>query len=308
MSINLAPGDKLQLITGQVSSVDVLVSYHDRVVDLSAFPVANPQGSSIMLPGYRSFVNITGATTTDIQAGPTPTSPTFSREVDNIMLTNVHAANSVDVTPILLSGGVAYRIGVGKTTLLPGQSLQWSTAGWITPAAGLVQLAKYLAADDALLNQNTVQPVFPTAGGVTVLGNTTYLMEGRYAMSKPGAGGNTHTTALSFAGGATLTNIDYIALTFSTAAATIGALSTAPVGAVVRVAVATSTVINATSVLVEANIYIRGVLRTNAGGTFIPQFTWSADPTGACKILRGSFFTLTQTGLDKTGVNVGTWA
>lgn len=72
---------------------------------------------------------------------------------------------------------------------------------------------------------------------------------------------------------------------------------------------ATEVVVKAASTATteQIMILIKGVLRTSAGGTFIPQFKYSAAPGGAPTVRRNSYFRLTPVGVNTTA-SFGTWA
>lgn len=162
---------------------------------------------------------------------------------------------------------------------------------------GASDLLRILTADEAKSNVNTIQPWFST-GAVTLPGGTTYLIEGFLHLSN---GTTTHTTILAFGGTATLTSIDYLALIQSQV---LNALNTTQTTKVCSAA--TEQVLNATSTAASTFIYVRGVIRTNVGGTLIPQFRFSAAPGGSNIAKRNSYFKLTSIG-NNTVTSVGTW-
>ena len=129
------------------------------------------------------------------------------------------------------------------------------------------------AGDFALATTSGVQAAFPTTKDVwTLAASTTYLMEGVYYI--------THTTtsctcALAFAagGGASATDIHYEVR--STIVAADGAPAATTSTYVDTIA---STVVAPTST-VGWVIAFKGLLRTNAAGTWTPQVNWSANTT-----------------------------
>lgn len=163
-------------------------------------------------------------------------------------------------------------------------------------------LMKALSADVAGADSLAAQPWFPVAGGVTVLANTTYLMRGLLATTRA-AGAVSHTTGLLFAGTATLTGIQYEAI------ANTGDVDTLVAATRTISRVATNTTVKAASTAATEAISIEviGIVRVNAGGTFIPQFIYSAAPGGAPTVKSNSFFRLDVLG---TGAftTLGTWA
>lgn len=144
------------------------------------------------------------------------------------------------------------------------------------------------------------QTWFPTnaVSTVAVGAGITYQFEGLLNLAN---GTTSHTTALLFAGTATITSIKYLAMFTPIAENTAGGT---PQVAVVNVA--TSTVVTAASVVAAANIWVRGFVRVNAAGTFIPQFQWSANPTGTNQVLLNTFFRIWPVG-SNTAASVGLW-
>jgi hypothetical protein len=155
-------------------------------------------------------------------------------------------------------------------------SLSGSAKVCVTPSAGDFQGASNyfiaLSANQTGSDVNTAQSWFP--GGTetfTLPGTTSYHFEGQLSMLRS-AGTTAHTIGLLFGGTATLTSIQYIAETTVT--------NSLAASSVTRIAVGTNTAVTASnSDANEANIIrVRGIVRINAGGTFIPQFQYSAAP------------------------------
>lgn len=162
---------------------------------------------------------------------------------------------------------------------------------------------KALTADDTGgQNVNTAQPWFPTAGTLTLPGSTTWEFEGLLRLSRA-AGAASHTTGILFGGTATLTSIDYF-----------GEAMTGDANALVSISgfwatAATSLVLKAasTSITEQSLFKVRGIVRINAAGTFIPQFIYTVAPGGAPTVLRGSYFRMKRIGINTLG-SVGPWA
>jgi hypothetical protein len=157
----------------------------------------------------------------------------------------------------------------------------------------------YLASDAA-----TAQKVFnsPSNGSITLPGATAFMFEAVYFITRA-AGGTSHTFATLFGGTATLTSITYVAETTSTASNILGTISR-----IIGTA-ATATVCTAASTATNEviTVTLRGALRTNSGGTFIPQFQYSAAPGGAPTIVKNSYFRLIPVGTSSVN-SVGNWS
>lgn len=178
-------------------------------------------------------------------------------------------------------------------------SPQSNQRGVVATEQFIALTANYTGADSA-----SAQKVFDatTNGAVTLAASTTYMMEGVYYITRS-AGTTSHTLSTLFALGGTLTSIAYTAETTSTTGNALGAVSR------IYGTLASATVVTAASTSATENITvtIRGIVRTNAAGTFVPQIQYSAAPGGDPTILANSFFKLTPIG-NNTVTAVGNWS
>jgi len=153
-------------------------------------------------------------------------------------------------------------------------------------------------------NVSTAQQVFnsPAGGTITLPASTSYFLEGIYYITRA-AGTTSHTLSTLFALGGTLTSIAYTADTTSTTGNALGTVSR------IYATAATATVVTAASTSATENItvVIRGVVRTNTAGTFIPQIQYSVAPGGAPTILANSYLRLFPIGTN-TVASVGNWS
>ena len=162
-------------------------------------------------------------------------------------------------------------------------------------------LFRALSANDTGTNVNTAQPWFPTTGAVAVEASTTYFFRG-YLRTSRSAGTTSHTTGLLFGGTATLTSISYRAMCNTGDVVTNAALNAT------SMEVATNTTVKAasTSATEQIAVYVEGIVRINAAGTFIPQFQYSSAPGGAPSILANSYFQMYPIG-SNVATSQGTW-
>lgn len=163
-------------------------------------------------------------------------------------------------------------------------------------------LFKALSANDTGVDSASAQPWFPTDGEVEVAENTLYEFEG-YLRTSRGAGTTSHTTSILFAGTATLTSIAGRA--HCNTGDTVANITENGVS----FEVATATVVKAasTSATEQTAIRVRGVVRINAAGSFIPQFQYSSAPGGAPTVLANSWFMLRPLG-SGSATEQGTWS
>ncbi len=180
--------------------------------------------------------------------------------------------------------------------------LDTDDGGVLTPGAfGLLsiqQTANYTGA-----NNNSAQKVFneSTNGAANVAASTTYFMEGFYYISTVGA--TSHTLSILFGGTATLTSMDYSVVGPVNAPTTDAAVTTFEFHKTDATALVVS---NAAATATHHKLWLRGVVRINGAGTFIPQYQWSAAPGTAGVTGRNSFLRLTPIGTNTVGT-VGSW-
>ena len=101
--------DKLQLVTGQAVTVDVVACFVDLTVSGGAFSDAN-----------RQLTAISTVAATDIVAAPAAGKV---RNVKTLHIRNKHATSSVDVTVVYDANGTDYEIH--KVQLLAGEALEY---------------------------------------------------------------------------------------------------------------------------------------------------------------------------------------
>lgn len=183
------------------------------------------------------------------------------------------------------------------------------SAGTIWVSADIFMCA--LAADYTLANVNTAQAAFnaTAAGAIMLPGASSYLLEAEYIITNTGT--TSHTWGTLFDGTATITALDYavhgrsgitsqLTLTADASASQSNGAGSLPTTALVATAASTSATEN---VLLS----LRGTLRINAGGTFIPQVKLSAATGVAATMKRGSWIRLTPFG-SNTATNLGNWS
>jgi hypothetical protein len=154
-------------------------------------------------------------------------------------------------------------------------------------------------ADFTGTNVNTAQPLLPVTVDTLTVVPGTYIMRGRFHVHTTGT--TSHTFGLLFGGTAVVQDIGYIAQVTNAATEVLGAISA------IWINVATVSVI--TAALASAShhsTYVDGIVRISTGGTFIPQYQWSAAPGVAGVTLRDSYFMLLPIGAQSVEA-VGAW-
>jgi hypothetical protein len=181
-------------------------------------------------------------------------------------------------------------------------ALATATTNVITLAdgAGLLPVHQVTRADAVVSLGNTTSAtnMFASTGdALTVLAGVTY----RFRLVYRATTGATATT-LSFllAGTATFTTVDYMSLAVDAAS------GTAAAALMNNGEVATAVVVGASGTGVIKRIWIEGEFEVNAAGTVIPQIKFSADPTGTCETMVGSFMEVWPLGTNPV-LSYGAW-
>lgn len=183
------------------------------------------------------------------------------------------------------------------------------SAGNVWSVAEIIMMS--LSSDYTLTDSATAQKAFnaSTNGAVTLPASSSYLLEAEYNITNTGT--TSHTWATLFAGTATVTALDYIVrgrtgvtsqLTFT---ADLSGSQSNAAGSLPS----TALVVTPASTSASENVILslRGTLRVNGTGTFIPQVKLSAGTTGTEKMLRGSYIKLIPFGTD-TATSLGNWS
>jgi len=128
--------------------------------------------------------------------------------------------------------------------------------------------------------------------GITLAPQTTYRFTAQYSFAKL-LGATSHTFALGFGGTTTVNSISYnFNLKVSTVSFTNIIAGTDMTQMYITTAASTVTtgaIVSATSYLA---FFIEGTVSVATGGTFIPQYTLSADPLDAYSTQPGSYFSI----------------
>lgn len=161
---------------------------------------------------------------------------------------------------------------------------------------------RVLVGNNTLSDTDSAQNVFSSPSAVTLAAGVSYDFEASYIISRS-AGAVSHTISTLFALSGTLTSLNYIAETTSSA----GNVLT-PVSRIYGSA-ATALVVTASNNDTNENvtIYLRGILRTNSSGTVTPQIQYSAAPGGQPTVVQNSFIRFTAIG-DSSVANIGDWS
>ena len=179
-----------------------------------------------------------------------------------------------------------------------------NSGGVLTPDA-LAIVYCGLSADYTASNVNTAQKIFnaSTNGAVTLPGNTTYVFE--MVLQIQTTGTTSHNISLLFGGTATLTSIRYDGTTSNSASDTTN--TTGVTRRSWNAATANQLFTAAVASASYTHILVKGEVRINAGGTFIPQFQWSAAPGGTSTVRQDSYILMVPVGSGSV-TTLGTWS
>lgn len=275
--------------------------------DSNAYTVVeSPTGVATVSPIY------SGAAVTDaefIVTDDVDVTKGVRLEVSNVTPATIRTWTALDASGVVVLDTATQTLS-GKTLTTPTiSSTGFTNANHAHDAAnsgGVLGMASqgiiriHQTADYTGSNVNTAQKIFNTStnGAATVAGSTTYEMKAVYHIHTTGT--TSHDLRVLFGGTATLTSIGYSVISALAAPATELFAATSINWFTVATASAVS---NATAAATHHTVVIEGQVVINAGGTFVPQYQWSAAPGVAGVTLANSWFRLTPV----SSATLGTW-
>lgn len=183
---------------------------------------------------------------------------------------------------------------------VPYMTAQASQRG-LLPAAQCFRLVSDLAGTNTATTQNAF------GVGVTLSTSTAYVFEYTVIFTKS-AGTTSHSFGVGFGGTATLNTLLYGGAWNNTNTAFTSGVGTGANSFSSNTTSNINLITGSTSAGRYLELYFKGSLTVNLGGTFIPQYTLSAAPGGAYSTLAGSYFLIYPIGSSSGNINVGTWA
>lgn len=156
-------------------------------------------------------------------------------------------------------------------------------------------------------NQTAAQSWFNGTGNlaVTLSGSTVYNFQALIYHYKE-TSSTSHTLSSVFGGSATLNNIMYQVV--STASASAPPQLVSGINGSLSNTAAACVLTGATTTAIYRVFTITGTVSVNAGGTFIPQYSFSAQPGAGYVTGAGSYFAIWPIGSSGSATNIGTWA
>ena len=215
------------------------------------------------------------------------------------------AAGTTSVAPLTFQSGTNLTTTVDGSAEYDGVVFYGTiptTKRGVSPALHFLTLS----ANQSGSNSSSAQTWFPGGGStsLTVAASTTYAFEGMFASART-AGTTSHSISFLFGGTATVTSIAYILEGVQSLGGFFGAASATM--ALVQVATSTGLWTATTSANEHVIIRMRGIVRINASGTFIPQFLYNAAPGGTPTIQANTYFKMWALGASSV-LNVGNWS
>lgn len=276
------PSSSSKLNDSGVVHSDQHANANDAIEAIEATLGVNPQGASATVVARLNTL-------------ATLASPTFTGQL-------TVPAGSTSTSPIIFQSGSLLTNAAGGRMEYDGKLYYLTPSSTAVGGRAVATSSHYfaLAADRNLTNVNTVQSIFGV--GLTVQATTSYEIEMLVSVSTTGTTSNS--LGISFGGTATLTSIGYQveasqnATSFATLTAGSQAFINTAANTAVTAAVATAT---------YRNVFIKGIVRVNGTGTFIPQLTYSAAPGAAPIVASNSYIKMTPIG-SNTVTTVGAWA
>jgi hypothetical protein len=208
-------------------------------------------------------------------------------------------AGKTTVPPLKFTSGTLETTAEAGAVEYDGKAFYATTVASSRQVLTAKQIATAFSVVSLTNNITTAQSIFAAANDtLTVAAATTYRFRAHLMFN---TGATSHTTSFGFGGTATFNSCRYNSRAQSSAADTLATPQNR------RVSTASAAVLTAASTAVTTDIVIEGIIRTSAGGTIIPQVTFSAGPTGTCETAIDSFFELEPIGSNSVAA-VGNWA
>lgn len=232
-----------------------------------------------------------------------PAGRAVERDASNILTLD---AGTATIPPLAFQSGTNLTSASAGAMEYNGKTLLFTPTG---TQRGLVPGMQYYQLDAAFTgaNQTAAQSWFNGTGnlGVTLSASTVYNFEALIYHYKASSS-TSHILRSLFGGTATINYIWYQVLNTAVGGAPPG-LDT-QIGGTVSAAVTAADLSAATTTAVYRSLLFTGSVSINAGGTFIPQYSFSAQPGAGYTTGAGSYFAIWPVGTSGSAVSIGTWA
>jgi hypothetical protein len=279
-----------------------LVSTGTLGADQGGTGVANNAAMTVTGSGNFAYTRtLTGTTNVTF-----PTTGTLATLAGTETFTNkTLGAGTASVPSIKLTSGTNLTTATVGAVEYDGKVIYATPIG---TQRGIVPTQQYYRLNSTVAGAQvtTAQSIFGV--GVTLSASTVYEFEMVAALSKS-AGTTSHSFGYGFGGTATLNNIGFLVTGASQSS------SFAPLAAganVIEMWIVGAGNTNVNNGITSAAFYnyvvVKGTVSVNAGGTFIPQYTLSADPGGAYTTQIGSFIRIAPVSASGANTSVGAWS
>jgi hypothetical protein len=249
-------------------------------------------------------LTLNGATSGQITIAPPAVAGTntltLPASTGNI-LTSVLVAGTASVAPLTFTSGTNLTSATAGAFEYDGTSFYGTPIG---AQRGIVPGMQFyrIESNRTVASASGAFSVFGV--GATISSSTVYSFEALYATSRT-AGTTSHTVSLLFGGTATYNNFSYYYTRYTSTSSFSNDVSIQ--GGFINAATAVVITGSRTTPYYDA-VMIRGSFSCNAGGTFIPQLSYSAAPGGSTVVNPGSFVLAYPIGAAGSNTSVGTWA
>ena len=216
---------------------------------------------------------------------------------------NTVVLGNTSITNTYLRGDI--NLAAGKKIIdatVSSLTSQNASGTGVSPTIQIICPSSATALTSATGLQNVFSPVgFDT---ITVQAATTYMFDGFYLIKTTGA--TTHTISMSFAlTTATITNCTWTTMSYPLASTPTSAVRAQDGNFFAAVG---GGAVNATNATAFNVVKFEGIMRVNAGGSVVPQITFSAAPTGTNTLEIGSylrFYPIGSNTIDSVGTAIG---
>jgi len=213
----------------------------------------------------------------------------------------VHAAGTTSIAPTRFVSGTNLTSATAGAVEYDGTSFYGTPIG---AQRGVIPGMQFYRIDSnrTVASASGAFSVFGV--GATVSSSTVYSFEAVYIFNRT-AGTTSHTVSMLFGGTATYNNFGYFYHRYASATGFNNEV-TDQCGVVNSAGSFTFT--GARTVPYYDAVVYRGSFSCSAGGTFIPQLSYSAAPGGSTFVNPGSFVLVYPIGVSGANTSVGTWA
>ena len=286
--------------TGTVANIFNLTATTISIGNAASFVSVGNIGSNIFVGGRLTVVgNITTSSNLNLAPGTTTVAPLSFNPTSSALLTvPLQGAVEYDST-----ANVFYATPTSSTT--SGRAIIPTQHTFVLQNTGNIDLN----GGGTIATVNTAYGAFGNLN-VTVAASTTYEVDARIHIGFAAAP-TSSTLQFTFGGTATATGYNYDVTVIN---GSFGGVSTSnsmsnwygsASGGTISFPSATLALVSGAQTFINVLVRVKGIIRTSAQGTLIPQLAWGTLPAQTARVVRGSYIALTPLGNITGNVSVG---